>query len=408
MITIANLCPYWSQPPTVGGQLRVYNLNRVVAKQIQVLQFSTRPTLGHQQSGWRNWIGSRTCQVANQYLEYQYFHPLILGTSYLFYRLGLHSDIFLSPILNWLSPTQLRQVVDKAQIIQVEHPWLFESALRLAGEKPIVYVAHNVEADLWEARARKKSPFPKLASRPREVEQEAVRHASVIIAMSEMDADTLSSEYSADPKRIYIIPNGVDLHTRQLATPVEKVMARQRLGLDSRPALLFIGSDHYPNKEALGYIRSWQSQLGPKLGIQFIVVGTVGLGTRSTEHMLITGFVEDVADYLKAADIALNPLVSGSGTSLKAVEYLACGLPTITTPLGIRGLELADNRDVLIGNPSDFPQLIIDLLTNPALQTKLTHNGRQAVERNYDWERLGQRMLEVYEKVCQDADMCNR
>ncbi len=43
MITVADLCPYWSWPPTGGGPLRVYNLNKRVAAQVQVLQFSVRP-----------------------------------------------------------------------------------------------------------------------------------------------------------------------------------------------------------------------------------------------------------------------------------------------------------------------------------------------------------------------------
>jgi glycosyltransferase involved in cell wall biosynthesis len=409
MLTVADLCPYWSWPPTAGGQLRVYNLNRVVARHVRVLQFSARPTLGHQRGGWLNWIGSRTCHIADHYLEYQYFHPLILGTSYLLYRLGLHSDMLLSPILKWLSPIHLRQAVRQASVIQVEHPWLFEMALHLTDGKPIIYVAHNVEASLWESLARKRgSLFAKLAGRTRELEREAVQRASVIVAMSRMDLDILVNEYSADLERIYVIPNGVDLNTRRPATPAEKMVARQRLGWDDRPILLFVGSDHYPNKEALGYIRRWQAQLGPELDVQFVVVGTVGRGVQSTEYMRIEGFVEDVTDYFIAADIALNPLVSGSGTSLKGVEYLACGLPTITTMTGIRGLEFVAGRDILLGDLSDFPQLIARLSSDPALQAKLACNGRRAVEQIYGWERLGQCMLEVYEKARQNAGMYNR
>ena len=33
------------------------------------------------------------------------------------------------------------------------------------------------------------------------------------------------------------------------------------------------------------------------------------------------------------ADIGINPLISGSGTNLKMLEYLSSGLPTVTTPI---------------------------------------------------------------------------
>ena len=161
VITIADLCPYWSWPTTGGGPLRVYNINKTVAEQVQVLQFSARPTLGHQQYGWAGWIGARSQQLTEHYWEYQYFHPAILGAGYLLYKLGLHSDIFLSSMLHYLNPIALQKIINAASIIQVEHPWLFELASRVAHGKPIIYVAHNIEAALWEHTPKDKRTLTK-------------------------------------------------------------------------------------------------------------------------------------------------------------------------------------------------------------------------------------------------------
>jgi glycosyltransferase involved in cell wall biosynthesis len=402
MLTVADLSPYWCWPPTGGGPLRVFNMNREVARQVRVLQFSARPTFGHRQAGSTEWHSSHTCQIVDRYQEYEYFHPLVVGTGYLLYRLGLHSDIYLSSLLKWLSPRELSEVVARASIVQVEHPWLFRLALQLADGKPIVYVAHNVEARLWEAQAENQGPFlRKLVLRPRTLEREAVRRADFVVAMSSSDVDFLVNEYGADPAKICVIPNGVDLRARRPSTPEEKRGARLRLGLDDRPVAFFVGSDHYPNKEALEHIQRWQAQLGPERDVQFVVVGGVGHGVTSTQYMRVEGFVESVADYLAAADIALNPLTSGSGTSLKAVEYLACGLPTITTAMGMRGLELVSGHDVLQGKIGDFPDMMIRLLTDQELRLQLSYNGRKAVEQNYGWETLAERMLAIYERISQ-------
>ncbi len=268
-------------------------------------------------------------------------------------------------------------------------------------------MAHNVEAELWEALAEKRgTPFPRLALRPRVLEREAIQRASFVVAMSSSDVDFLVKEYDANPSQVCVIPNGVDLQARKPATQEEKGAARLRLGLDDRRVVLFIGSDHYPNKEALGHIQHWQSQLGPKLDVQFVVVGGVGRGVASTEYMRVEGYVENVVDYLMGADITVNPLENGSGTSLKAVEFLACGLPTITTAMGMRGLELEPGRDILLGDIADFPQLIAQLVADEALQKRLSHNAHKVVAQKYSWETLAVRMIDVYERASQCESVC--
>ena len=400
MLVIADLSPYWAWPPTGGGPLRVYNLNRAVAERVRVLQFSARPTIGHRQRSWRSWIGSRVCQLADEYTEYQYFHPLLLGSSYLLYRLGLHSDIFLSQGLTWLAPRQLSHVVRDAAIVQVEHPWLFDLAQRLAEGRPIVYVAHNVEAKLWGQQSVGKRRFlRRLAGQTEKLEARAVQMADVTVAMSSEDATYLSERYGVAPQKIEIIPNGVDSRLRQPASPLEREAARKRLGIGcSTSVVLFTGSDHYPNKEALQHMIKWQAALSER-DILFLVVGSVGRGVASTQHLRVEGFVDDLRDYLAAADIALTPLASGSGTSLKIVEYLACGLPTITTAVGMRGLSLDPGRDILLAELSEFPRQIVQLLEDGELRARLRVNGRAAVEQQYSWHQLSQSMFRIYERL---------
>lgn len=402
MITVADLCPYWTWLPAGGGPLRVYNLNRVVARAVRVLQFSVRPTLGHRRGTWPDLIRSHHREITDRYSEHQYFHPLITITSYLLYRLGLHSDLLMSDVVEWLSPRPMRRIVAQSSIVQVEHPWLYPAAADVAEGRPVVLVAHNVEAALWQLPARKsRSPLVKLARRSSRLEGKAVRCADAIVATSQADAEVFVNLYGAEPRRIHVIPNGVDLGIRRPATAAERSEARKKLGLNDGPVLLFIGSDHYPNKEALCHLQHIGQSLADESGAQFLIVGDVGRGMSSTPHMRITGFVEDVREYLAAADIALNPLTRGSGTSLKAVEYLACGLPTITTPTGMRGLDLTPERDVLCGEIAEFRGLILRALSDRSLRARLARNGRRTAERLYGWERLGQRMLDVYGMVFQ-------
>jgi glycosyltransferase involved in cell wall biosynthesis len=404
MLTIANLCPYWSWPPGAGGPARVYNLNMEVSRAFNVLQFSARPTFGHQRIGLSSWIGTRHVRHSDSYRECQYFHPVILAACYLLYRTGLPPDLFLSSLLNFLPAGYLKRLISGATLIQVEHPWLFEMAEKISGEKPLIYIAHNVEADLWENPAIGNHSFTlQLSKKLREVEKRAIKSADQIVAMSLCDAEALVDRYGADCKKISVIPNGVDTNLRRPPTTVEKSAARGRLKLEDRPVLLFIGSDHYPNKQALRHIQKWQARAGDERHLLFLIVGTAGLGLPGTPNMRIAGFVPDISDYLWAADIALNPVSHGSGTSLKVVEYLACGLPTVSTPVGIRGLDLTPGEDVLVGDLKDFPQLIATLVGDKRLRKKLSETGRRTVEESYSWEKLGKSMVEIYEKVAREG-----
>ena len=58
-------------------------------------------------------------------------------------------------------------------------------------------------------------------------------------------------------------------------------------------------------------------------------------------NVVLAGVVTNVAKrtLLQSADLALNPMRTGSGTNLKIVEYFAAGIPVVSTPFGARGLE---------------------------------------------------------------------
>ena len=65
MLTVVDLSPYWAWPPSTGGSQRVYNMNRRVAEQVQLLQFSARPRLEHQRAPSTGWLTSRSQQITD-------------------------------------------------------------------------------------------------------------------------------------------------------------------------------------------------------------------------------------------------------------------------------------------------------------------------------------------------------
>jgi glycosyltransferase involved in cell wall biosynthesis len=133
--------------------------------------------------------------------------------------------------------------------------------------------------------------------------------------------------------------------------------------------------------------------------ILFIVAGSVGNSFKNLKNVLFTGYVDDISIYFKVADLAVNPMISGSGTNLKTLEYLACGIPTITTKVGARGLEIENEKHAIISEIEDFHKWINILLENSDLYAKLEINGRELVIDMYDWKQITKKQVVIYEKL---------
>jgi glycosyltransferase involved in cell wall biosynthesis len=78
-------------------------------------------------------------------------------------------------------------------------------------------------------------------------------------------------------------------------------------------------------------------------------------------------------------------MTMGSGTNLKMLEYMAAGVPVISSPLGARGLGVEHGKHGVICEIDEFPLEIKRLRDDPALIVFRTAAARNLVEGSYDW-----------------------
>jgi glycosyltransferase involved in cell wall biosynthesis len=82
---------------------------------------------------------------------------------------------------------------------------------------------------------------------------------------------------------------------------------------------------------------------------------------------------------------------------VRILEALAQGLPVVTTTIGLEGIQAIPGRDVFVGDtPEEFSKELVRLLLQPELQERLAVNGRQLVERCYDWQVVLKTMDPIY------------
>jgi glycosyltransferase involved in cell wall biosynthesis len=96
------------------------------------------------------------------------------------------------------------------------------------------------------------------------------------------------------------------------------------------------------------------------------------------------GFVPDLTAALRECDLAVVPVVGGTGVKTKTLELLAAGLPVATTNDGVRGTPAADGGALVADSSEAFAAAVLSLLADPDLRAQLSAKGLDTVRREHD------------------------
>jgi glycosyltransferase involved in cell wall biosynthesis len=283
-----------------------------------------------------------------------------------------------------------RAAVREAQIVVFSHPWVFPVVRDdLAPERQlIVYDAHNVEGLLRLELLDDGGAGAEIARDAARVEFELCQTAHLVLACSQDDRDAFVRLYGVRPEATRVVPNGAFVQSVKPTGPQEKAGLRRALRVGPGPVALFLGSDYGPNTEAAGFIAMTLAPALPE--VQFVVAGGVGQTINARRRNLRrTGVISEGEKrrWLGAADLAVNPMFSGSGTNIKMLEFMAAGLPTVTTEVGARGLESQSDSFVL-ADGATLAHAVEQLAADSGRRHQLGEAARLHAERSYAWERL--------------------
>jgi glycosyltransferase involved in cell wall biosynthesis len=219
--------------------------------------------------------------------------------------------------------------------------------------------------------------------------------------------------YGADPKKIHIVPNGVDTEIFNPGARASEAAAELRhgLGLDEKRVLISV-SRLVPKNGLQDLIRAMPRILRDQPRATLLLVGggedrarlettarELGLG----DHIRFIGEVshEDTAKYLMLADVFVRPSVS-EGLGSAFLEAMACGVPVVGTPVGGIVDFLRDGETGLFCRPKE-PESVASavgrLLSDDDLARRLSRNGRLVVEADYRWDTVAERIGAIYDEM---------
>jgi glycosyltransferase involved in cell wall biosynthesis len=202
-----------------------------------------------------------------------------------------------------------------------------------------------------------------------------------------------------DAGKIIVAPNGVTVNEPlHEYGQIDKTDIRKRYGLGDSPVVVFVGNLAYaPNQQALELI---SSKIAPKVSEQvnnvtFLVIGKTPKETKIPK-LVFTGYVKSVRELLNIASVGIAPLLQGSGTRLKILEYFSSSLPVVSTSVGAEGLAVESGREILIEDDLDaFAAHIVRLLKDPSRCTAIGEAAK-TVAFKYDWSIIAQTINNQY------------
>ncbi len=257
-------------------------------------------------------------------------------------------------------------------------------------------------------------------------EKDIIREVDRIIAQCPSERCELVEDYGANPDKIVLIPSAVNT---RVFKPVDRNVARHRIGLDKNDKVIVYVGRMLPRKDIRNIIRALpillrknaSDEAWPTMSLKLIVVGgeslepdpiatpEIGELQKLAAELDVTEYVrfigkrqsEELRDYYCAGDVAVTtPWYEPFG--LTPLEAMACGRPVIGSAVGGITYTIKDGETGFLVPPRD-PEALADrlqqLLSQPELCTQMGLAARKRVEREFTWSITAMRTGALYETL---------
>lgn len=237
--------------------------------------------------------------------------------------------------------------------------------------------------------------------------------SKVIVCSDSMKKDVLQ-RFNVNPKKISVIPNGID--PRRLNVDVDVSRTRERYGIYWQELMiLFVG--RLTSQKGCEYLIRAMPQILGKHNAKLLIVGDgpsrsfleseayrLGISNR----VLFTGFLPDqeMIRLMKSADVLVVPSVY-EPFGIVALEGMAAGVPVVASDVdGLSEIVRHEENGIKVfpHNSSSIFWGINRVLSDYQLKERIRQRGKEDVEREFSWSAIADKTVEIYESLFGEED----
>jgi len=267
------------------------------------------------------------------------------------------------------------------------------------GSSSFVYDPHNLEHILWQRFSEvQKNPLIRIFSKLQykklvRWQQFVADNSEKIVTLSGVDKD-LYLEISPHAN-IGIVPNGADI----------EYFSPQPIDEEENTILYFGNLSWEPQSDAAIY---FYNQIFPIIcnsipNAKLYLVGNKppqSLSDLASSNVFVTGFVDDIREYIAKASVVIMPLRVGAGTKHRIYQSLSMKKALVPTTVGAEGIDLEHEKTALIADDEeDFAENVLRVMKNKKLSEKLGNYGRELIVKHYDWRSNYKILDDVFNSV---------
>ena len=198
-------------------------------------------------------------------------------------------------------------------------------------------------------------------------------------------------------ENVTIVPTTID---------TEKYRVTERMNGSELPTIGWTGS--FSTVQHLDTLRAALQKLARQTRFRLRVIGTPTYKLDDIEVEAMSWRSATELEDLNSIDIGIMPLPddlwSKGKCGLKALQFMALGIPTVCSPVGVNTEIIHDGKNGFIANSEDeWVEKLSRLLQSADLRNQLGHAGRTTVEARYSANVQAPRVFELLRSVVRDA-----
>lgn len=236
-----------------------------------------------------------------------------------------------------------------------------------------------------------------------------VESAEAVIVVSEELREEVLRAYPVDPRRVFLVPNGVNEERfRPLAGQGKVIRQRYEIAESAKVLVTVARLERGKGVQvAIQALPRISDVVGEKVVLLIVgqgryreQLGRLVRRERLSSQVFFCGFVphQELPAFYNASDLFLMPTLMEEAFGLTLAEAMACGKPVVASHVG--GIPTIVNDEDMLFRPGDVEELskkVTKILANESLTTRLGHQARATICAKFTLRRMVEDTAKIFE-----------